>query len=176
MSSPMKTNNSDGQSEFISNLNIIRQIDFFSGVSIEVMKLFAFLCQRQTYKAGDAIFRQDEDDQCCYYLLSGKAKLVLENSGKEYFIREYEAEHYLGVLSLIAPVVKQFSLISVQETICLVMRRNAFSKVIDQFPDVPLIITRYIGRRVQQAERKCILELEEKGMDDLKNLLGISLI
>jgi len=176
MNSFMNTSEADNKSEFVSNLNIFRQIDFFSGLPIEAIKLFAFLCKRQSYKTGDFIFHQDDDDGCCYYILSGKAKLIFTKEEKEYFIREYEPENYFGVLSLMTPMVKQFSLIATQDTTCMVMTRKAFSKVVDQFPDIPLKITRSIGERVLQAERKCILEFESKGRDDLKNLLGISLI
>ncbi len=176
MNSFMNTSEKDNKSEFVANLNIFRQINFFSGVPIEAIKLFAFLCKRQSYKAGDFIFHQDDDDGCSYYILSGKAKLILTKEEKEYFIREYEPESYFGALSLMTPMVKQFSLIATQDATCMVMTRKAFSKVVDQFPDIPLKITRSIGERVLQAERKCIFEFESKGRDDLKNLLGISLI
>jgi len=176
MNSFTNTSNSDNKSEFVANLNIFRQTDFFSGVPLEVIKLFAFLCKRQSYKAGDFIFHQDDDDGCSYYILSGKAKLIFTKEEKEYFIREYEPESYFGVLSLMTPMVKQFSLIATQDTTCMVMTRKTFSKVVDQFPDLPLKITRSIGERILQAEKKCILEFESKGRDDLKNLLGISLI
>lgn len=176
MNSPMNTSDSTDKSEFAANLNVFRQIEFFSGVSVEVMKLFAFLSQRQMYKTGDFIFHQDDDDQCSYYILSGKAKLVLKKEGKEHFIREYQAESYFGVLSLMAPMVKQFSLIATEETSCIVMTRTAFSKVVDQFPDMPQHIARAIAQRVLRAERKCILEFESEEREDLKSLLGISLI
>ncbi len=176
MNSSMNISDSEDKSEFVANLNAFRQIDFFSGISIEVMKLFSFLCQRQVYKDGDYIFRQDDDDGCSYYILSGKAKLVLEKKPKEYVIREYAAESYFGVLGLMTPMVKQFSLIAAQDTTCIVMTRKAFLKVVDQFPDTSFKIARSIGQKIMQAERKCILEFESKERDDLKNLLGISLI
>jgi len=176
MNSLMNKNDSTDKSEFAKNINIFRQIEFFSSIPIEVIKLFAFLCKRQSYKAGDLIFHQNDDDGCSYYILSGKAKLVLTKEKKEYFIREYEAESYFGVLSLMTHMVNQFSLIATEETTCMVMTREAFSKVVDQFPDIPFKIAKGIGQRVLQAERKCILEFESKGRDDLKNFLGISLI
>jgi len=176
MNSLMNTDDPGDTSEFTSNLSIFRQIDFFAGVSMDVIKLFAFLCQRQSYKTGDTIFHQDDDDQCGYFILSGKAKLILKNAGKDHFIREYEKDSYFGVLSLMTPMIKQFSLIAQEDTICLVMTREAFSKVVDQFPEIPLKVTQAIGNRLLQAERKCVLEYESKGNDDLKNLLGISLI
>jgi hypothetical protein len=47
---------------------------------------------------------------------------------------------------------------------------------VDQFPDIPLIVSKSIGKRVVQAERKCIAEFEATGQENLKNLMGISLI
>jgi CRP-like cAMP-binding protein len=172
----MDTTDADNKSEFSANLNVFRQIEFFSGVSTDVIKLFAFLCKRQSYKTGDAIFLQDEDDQCAYYILSGAASLVLKKDEKDYGIREYKAESYLGVLSLMAPMVKQFSLVATEDTTCIVMTRNAFSKVVDQFPDTSLKIIRAMGQRIATVERKCIMDFESEKKEALRNLLGISLI
>jgi len=176
MDSQMNTDDSGGQSEFAANLTVFRQIDFFSQISIEGMKLFALLCKRQVYKKGDYIFHQGDDDGCSFYILSGKAKLVLIKEAKEHFIREYKKENYFGVLSLMTPMVKQFSLIAQEDTHCMVMNRDAFSKVVEQFPDIPLKIMKFIGQRVAQAEQKCIIEFESKQGEEFKHLLGISLI
>jgi CRP/FNR family transcriptional regulator, cyclic AMP receptor protein len=176
MNSFTNNNNSETQSEFVEDLNVFRQIEFFSGFPIDVLKLFAFLCKRQSYKTGDVIFQQNNDDSCSYYILQGKAKLVFKNQNKDFFIREYGAENYFGVLSLMTPMVKQFSLIAVEDTTCLVMNRDSFSKVVDQFPDIPVKIVKSIGERVLQAEKKCIAEFENEGKEELKQLLGVSLI
>lgn len=176
MNSQTNINDAEERSEFAANLSVFRQIEFFSQIPIDGMKLFALLCKRQSYKTGDFIFHQDDDDGCSYYILSGKAKLILEKGSQDYFIREYKEENYFGVLSLMTPMVKQFSLVATRDTNCIVMTRKAFGKVADQFPDIPLKIMRSIGQRVLKAEKKCIVEFESKRQEELKNLLGISLI
>ncbi len=173
MSSP--TNITD-KCEFIDNLNAFRQTEFFAGMSIEIIKLFAFLCKRQTYKPGDFIFRQGDDDGCSYYILTGRAKLVFENDEKEHVIREYASETYLSVLSLMSPIVKQFSLVALEDTVCIVMTREAFTKVVNQFPEIPMKMAKAIGQRVARSEKVAIAEFESKGTGDLKNILGISLL
>ncbi len=172
----MNTNDSSDKSEFVDNLNIFRNIDFFSGVSIEVMKLFAYLCQRQMYMKDDVIFNQDDDDGKAYYVLSGKTKLIFNSKGKDLLIREFNNDNYFGILSLMTPMVKQFSLIATEDTTCVVMTRKAFSKVVDQFPETPLKIVKTIGQRVLQTERKILMEYETSKNEDIKKLLGISLI
>ncbi len=176
MNSPMNTNNTEKKGEFADNLNAFRQIEFFSGMPLEIMKLFAFLCRRQTYQEGDYIFRQDDDDECAYYIVSGRAKLVLQTNGTSHVVREYATEAFLSIMSLMSPIVKQFSLVALEDTECIVMTREAFVKVVDQFPEIPMKMTRAIGHRVVRSEKLAIAEFEAGENADLKNLLGISLL
>lgn len=176
MSSLMNTGDSGDKSEFSDNLNILRQIEFFSGLPMEVIKLFAFLCKRQRYKEGDIIFQQDDDDQSSYYVISGSVKLVLTHDGEDHLIKTYTSDNSFGVLSLLTPMMKPLSLIAAEETVCMVMTRTAFSKVVDQFPDITLKIAKAIGQRVLQADRRAVLSFAKNKDEALKSMLGVSLI
>lgn len=176
MNSPVDTGDMNDKSEFSENLNIFRQIEFFSGLSIEVIKLFAFLCKRQTYKKGDVIFYQDDDDRCAYYVLDGRVQLMLEIEGENHMIRECGAENFFGVIALMSPMMKPLSLIAKEDATCLVMTREAFLKVVDQFPQVPQIIVKTLGQQVLKVDRKAIFEFESGKNDSLKPFLGISLL
>lgn len=163
-------------SEFVENLNLLRHTDFFSSAPIEVVKLFAFVCHRQTYESGETIFNQGEDDAASYYILTGKAKLLLEKGGQTYDIHEYGAEDFLGAVSLMAPMVKPFSLVADEKVTCLVLTRDAFSKVVSQFPDIPLKFIAAIGKKLIKMEKKMIQAYTSPAGSDLRQILGISLI
>ncbi len=75
MDSSMNGNDSKIESEFLTNLNKFRQINFFAGIPPEAVKIIAFLCQREFYQKGDVIFNQNDDDGCAYYILDGKASI-----------------------------------------------------------------------------------------------------
>ena len=70
-------------SEFQENLGILRQIQFFSGLPLEALKVFAYLCTRETFRAGDYLFHQDDNDGKAFYILSGEAELVRRDGGGE---------------------------------------------------------------------------------------------
>lgn len=176
MNSLMNTDDPSDKSEFTDNLEILRQIEFFSGLPMEVIKLFAFLCNRQSYKSGDSIFQQDDDDQCAYYIISGSARLMLTHDGQDTEIREYRSENFFGVLSLMTPMMKPLSLVANSDTTCLVMTRKAFSKVVDQFPEVPIKIAKIVGQRVLKADRRAVMEFENEQYNGLKEVMGFSLI
>jgi len=63
-------------SELEENLEILRQTYFFSGLPLETLKIFAYLCIREKFKKNEYIFKQYEDDGRAFYIIDGKASLV----------------------------------------------------------------------------------------------------
>jgi len=44
--------------EYQENLGILRQTYFFSGLPLESLKIFAYLCTREKFREGEFLFRQ----------------------------------------------------------------------------------------------------------------------
>jgi len=76
MSSNLEKSNPGRSCEFQENLNILRQISIFSPLPLDSLKVFAYLCNRERFKKGDFLFKQDEDDGQAFYIISGEAVLV----------------------------------------------------------------------------------------------------
>ena len=55
--SSLEKNNLAPSSEFQENLEILRQTYFFSGLPLETLKIFAYLCTREKFRQGEHIFR-----------------------------------------------------------------------------------------------------------------------
>ena len=131
-----ETNKSKPSSEFQDNLEILRQIYFFSGLPLETLKIFAYLCTREKFKKGEHIFRQNEDDGQAFYIIEGKARLERKDNGETKNVRDCEAGEFLGGLTLLGETGRLFSLQSVTDTTCLVLSREKFAKTMKQFPDL----------------------------------------
>ncbi len=173
MNSSMNTN--EDCSEFLSNLAILRQTHVFSSLPMEAVKLFAYLCTRELYKHGDYLFKAGEDDGCSYYILTGSADLILESDGKTDLVRSYPKDNFLGALSMLAPMPRQFSLRAASDLTAIVMTREKFSKVIEKFPELILQIVKAVAKKIDQSEKQSIEGFRKLG-GDVKDLLGTSLI
>ncbi|UCG08371.1 MAG: hypothetical protein JSV83_06915, partial [Desulfobacterales bacterium] len=55
-------NDSNPASELEQNLEFLRQTYFFSGIPLEALKVFAYLCTREKFKKDEYLFQQGEDD------------------------------------------------------------------------------------------------------------------
>jgi len=126
--SSLEKNNAVPSSEFRKNLEILRQTYFFSGLPLETLKIFAYLCTRENFKQGEYIFRQDEDDGQAFYIISGKTGLKRKDNGETSEIRDCETGEFLGGLTLLGETRRLFSLKAITDTTCLVLTRDKFLK------------------------------------------------
>ena len=125
-------NNSNPASELEQNLEFLRQTYFFSGIPLEALKVFAYLCTREKFKAGEYLFRQGEDDGQAFYIIEGKAVLEYERNGDTTMIRDCDPGEFLGGLTLVGDMRRLFSLKASTDTTCLILNREKFTKAVTE--------------------------------------------
>jgi CRP/FNR family cyclic AMP-dependent transcriptional regulator len=173
MDSSAEKNSSDAACEFQQNLEILRQIDFFAGLPMETLKVFAYLCARESFATEDYLYREDDDDGQAFYILSGQLCLIHEVDGRELSIQIYDAGVFIGGLSLLGSTRRLFSLKAGQDTECLVLTREKFTKAIAQFPDLIPKIFKAVVDSIRSWDQQLLFEMAEKGLS-LEGTAGIS--
>lgn len=175
--SPSASSNSriGASCEITDNISILREIHFFASLPLEVVKLFAYLCTRECFKAGDFLFRQGDDDACAYYSLTGEMELHRQDSGGEKVLRRYPERSFFGSLSLLSPMPRLFSLKAATDLCCLVLTREKFTKILEQFPEIQPKIISSIVQRMLKWEKQVLKELEAN-LGSCQHSIGISLL
>ena len=171
----LEKNNSAPASEFQENLEILRQTYFFSGLPLETLKIFAYLCTREKFKQGEHLFRQDEDDGQAFYILEGQAKLVRADNGNTTEIRNYVAGEFLGGLTLLGETRRLFSLKSATDTTCLVLNRGKFTKTMEQFPNLLTRICNAVAQNIDTWEDRFLADRGDQ-CGECMSKLGVTLI
>jgi CRP/FNR family transcriptional regulator, cyclic AMP receptor protein len=162
------------QSEFRANLELLMQIPLFADIPIEPLKLLAYLCQRETFKPGELLFRQHEVDSHVFYLLEGKAALVMDNDG-ETVLGEFSEGQLIGGQSLFANTKRLFSLRAVTKVGCLILTRDKFQKVLEQFPDIAPKMFEAIVMNIHGWESRFIAQHAVACAGCMQNL-GVTLV
>jgi CRP-like cAMP-binding protein len=161
--------------EFYENLNILREIPFFSGLPLEALKVFAYLCIRVTFKVDDYIFNQKDDDGQAFYIISGEASLIHEDETGEQLIRNYTEGSFFGGLTLLGNLRRLFSLKALSEITCLVLTRNKFSRTLEQFPDLTPKIIKSVVESIRNWEKQFLVD-RDAACDACKEKIGVSII
>jgi CRP/FNR family cyclic AMP-dependent transcriptional regulator len=171
----LEKNNSTPSCEFRENLEILRQTYFFSGLPLETLKVFAYLCTREKFKEGEYIFRQDEDDGQALYIIDGRAILERSDNEKTTEIRNCESGEFIGGLTLLGEKRRLFSLRSVADTNCLVLNREKFSKTMEQFPNLMFKICNAVAQSIGTWEKRFLSDRADQ-CGECMDRLGVTLI
>lgn len=162
--------------EFQEHLDMLRGIKFFSALPLEALKVLAYLCTREKFRPGDILLHQGEDDGQALYVLSGKAQLVRDEPAGDQIIREVEAGEFLGGLSLLGPMPRLFSLKAVEDTRCLVLAREKFTKALEQFPELMPKLIRAMVESIRTWEERFWSDRNEKCRTVCQPRMGVSLL
>ena len=162
----LEKNSSTPSSEFEENLELLRQIYFFSGLPLETLKVFAYLCSREKFKQDEYIFSQDEDDGRAFYIISGQAQLERLDNGETTRVREFKTGEFIGGLTLLGETKRLFSLRSATETTCLVLNREKFSKTMEQFPSLLVKIFNAVAKNIDTWEERFLTD----GVPDIQKI------
>lgn len=168
-------NDANPPSELEENLEILRQTYFFSGLPLETLKVFAYLCTREKFKKDEYIFKQHEEDGRAFYIISGKAILEREDNSNAKQIRDCLVGEFIGGLTLLGEVRRLFSLKAVEDTVCLVLEREKFTKAIEQFPDIMPRIFKAVAKNIDSWEERFLAGRADTCGECMVNL-GVSLI
>ena len=171
----LEKNNSAPASEFQENLEILRQTYFFSGLPLETLKIFAYLCTREKFRQGEYIFRQDEDDGQAFYIIDGQARLERADKGETMEIRDCVTGEFLGGLTLLGETRRLFSLKSITDTTCLVLDRGKFMKTMEQFPNLLPKICNAMAKSIDSWEDRFLSDLGDQ-CGECMSKLGVTLI
>jgi CRP-like cAMP-binding protein len=152
--SSLEKSNLSPSCEYQENLDVLRQTYFFSGVPLESLKVFAYLCTRENFKPGEYLFRQGEDDGDAFCIVAGRAQLERSENGEARAVRSCLAGEFIGGLTLLAETQRLYSLRAVEPTVCIVLNRERFTKTIEQFPgQMPRIVRALVGSVIKWEQR-----------------------
>jgi CRP/FNR family cyclic AMP-dependent transcriptional regulator len=161
--------------EFQKNLNILREIYFFSALPIDTLKVFAYLCTRENFKPGDYLFTQDDDDGQAFYLVSGEAVLVRSENGSEVVIRNYTEGDFSGALTLLGNTRRLFSMKASTPVTCLILSREKFVHAMNQYPQLMSNIFHAVVEKIHHWE-ELFLSKRSEGCEACRQKIGVSLI
>lgn len=163
-------------SEYQENLDTLRQTYFFSGLPLESLKIFAYLCTREKFREGDYLFHQGEDDGEAYCILSGRVQLERTVQEATLPIRLYEAGAFVGGLTLLGETRRLYSMRVMEETVCLLLSRNKFAKTLDQFPEQRPRIFKAVVAAISNWEERFLEGMAEAACSGCTPKLGVSLL
>ncbi len=144
--------------EMQQNLNLLKNVHFFSNFPGKAMKLIAFLAERALLAPGDVLFEEGDDHGRAYLVLSGQLSLMKQYEDTKIVVQHFAEGDFLGSSSLLGAMPALFTLQATTEATVLTINRKHFSKILEQFPETTKLSLKALLKELYQWERKNIHE------------------
>ncbi len=144
------------------DFELLRHSPLFSGLHLDVVKLFAYLSRRRTFQPGDLLIEQKEKAEKAYILNEGEAELLVLHRGSEVVLQRLTKDDFFGELALLAQFNWFFSVRALSLCDALVIDRSVFKKVMEKYPEhkdgliervIQLRVDRLIGQTSFMLDR-----------------------
>ncbi|MGO4667299.1 cyclic nucleotide-binding domain-containing protein [Bosea sp. 2RAB26] len=130
-------------------LRALRSVPIFADVDTVRLRLLAFTGERVEFAAGEVIFRQGDESDAAYLLITGSADVVSEASGPPVRISTMNANSLFGEMGIVTDDPRSATVIATTPLTALRLRKEVFVALLTEFPNMALSVTRLIVRRLQ---------------------------
>jgi CRP-like cAMP-binding protein len=173
MNSPRESNHSGSADHVDDALTILRRLPVFKNISLEMVKLYAYLSHREEYGRGDIILQQGRPCDGVRLIVRGEVSITHTTTDRPILLQKLSADslNYFGELALISEFDWFFSAYAHSDAVILSISRESFGKVIERYPEtfigtVGEIIKLRIKRFSDQTNH-LISHLEKDALDKL---------
>ncbi len=173
MNSPRENKPTEPNNHLDDALTILRRLPVFKNISLEMVKLYAYLSRKEQYKKGDIILRQGTPSDRLRLIVQGDVSITHTVGDREILLQKLSADslNYFGELALITEFDWFFSAYAWNDVSILSISRESFGKVIERYPEtyidtVAEIVKLRIDRFTHQTDY-LIDHLEEKALNRL---------
>ncbi len=158
MHSPEQTPDLQARNQLTNSQEFLNRLAIFSGAPSGVVKLFAYLAKTEEFKKGQNIINKGELCDRFFLILSGKVDIFQFHNKRRFHLQLLSAEriNYFGELALLSEFNWFFSAQAWTDVVLLTISREAFSKVMERYPEsyqtmVQKIINFHIDRFADQS-------------------------
>lgn len=173
MNSPGEIKPTEPSSQLDDALTILRRLPVFKNISLEMVKLYAYLSRKEQYTKGDIILRQGTPSDRLRLIVQGDVSITHTVGDREILLQKLSPDslNYFGELALITEFDWFFSAYAWSDVSLLSISRESFGKVIERYPEtfidtVAEIVKLRIDRFTHQTNY-LIDHLEEKALNRL---------
>ncbi len=140
---------------------ILSGVKLFEGFTSEQLRLLAFGAERVKLPADRRLYREDDEADSAYVVVSGEIAIFRESEGQRIPVGTAESGAMLGELALIADTRRLTSAAAETDAQLLRLNRTTFRRILEEYPDLAVKLHRRIFEEFQDLVRS-IEQLESR--------------
>ena len=138
----------------LTETELIRKLDFFQPLDQKIIKKIAKMCIVREFAVGDYIVKQGEAGLGLYFITRGRAKVEINRNGTRIVVAELQGGDFLGELSMIDDKTRSANVICTEDTHCMLLTRDSFSKLMNKYPQIAIQMAKSLVGRIRATNER----------------------
>ncbi|MDX8446381.1 Crp/Fnr family transcriptional regulator [Mesorhizobium captivum] len=139
------------------DIRILSAVKLFQGFTQEQLRLLAFGAENTFLQADHKLYREDDEADSAYIVVSGLIALYREQGGKRIPIGTAGPGAMLSELALIADTNRLTSASAAADSEVIRLSRKMFRRILEEYPELAL----QLHERILEEFQQMIARIEE---------------
>ena len=132
-------------------VDLLRKVPLFAHLDPAKLKLLAFTSTRMVFRPSQELFRQGDEGDAAYLILSGEADVVAETPAGEVPVATVGQNAIVGEIAILCEVPRTATVRAASRLETLKIEKEHFLRLIREFPDMGVEIMRELGQRLTRT-------------------------
>lgn len=133
------------------DVDLLRNIPLFAKIEPSKLKLLAFTAERLTFGAGEILCRQGEEGDSAYVIIEGEAEVLVDADAGPVAVATLGPDDFLGETAILCDVPRTATVRARTDVQTLMISKDLFFQLVEQFPSMAIEIMRELARRVERT-------------------------
>jgi CRP-like cAMP-binding protein len=135
-------------------VNVMMEIPMFRNVDPKRLRLFAFMGETLTFRAGERLFEKGDEGNAAYIIIDGKADVLVPVEDGETIVATLGPRELFGEMAVLCDQPRSTAIAAQTELTVLRLQRSAFLNLLREFPDIALEVIRVLASRLEATTRE----------------------
>ena len=145
----------------------MQQTPIFAGIDPKRLRLLAFMSESLTYRAGELLFDQGDEGDSAFVVIDGSASVLINIGGEKKEVAVIGSKQIFGEMAALCDIPRTAAIGAKSDLEVLRIDREAFLKLLMEFPEVSLQVTRFLAARLEATTKD--LGAAQAEINEMKN-------
>jgi CRP/FNR family transcriptional regulator/CRP/FNR family cyclic AMP-dependent transcriptional regulator len=139
----------------VGTAELLRRVPFFSCLHDDGIAQLSSLVIAKTYPRDNLIVLAEDEGDTLFIIVGGQVKVsIISEDGREVILAILGKGQFFGEMSLLDGKPRSATVIAIQDTELLTLRRTDFLRLIERVPELAVKVLAALTARLRKADRK----------------------
>ena len=135
-------------------VDVMMEIPMFRNVDPKRLRLFAFMGETLTYRAGERLFEKGDEGSAAYIIIEGTVDVLVPVEEGETAVAALGSKEIFGEMAVLCDQPRSTAIAARTDLTVLRLQRSAFLNLLREFPDIALELIKVLASRLEATTRE----------------------